>query len=102
MRNSAGHGRVQVRSRRSGSRSRAGHGDGFRAGQSPSGLASGKAFQFSKEGLAGFVAGTLSSSCVFSLKDSWRSRSKPSRPFSLGQSGACLILRIALQDALSE
>ena len=46
----------------------------------------------------GCYVGTSSTSGVFSLKDAWRSRSRPSRPFSQGQSG----LPDVLQDAMSE
>ena len=58
MGNSAKHERIQVPGRRRGSRSRVGHGDGLRAGQSPSGLVLSSAFQNPQENLASFVAGT--------------------------------------------
>ena len=49
----------------------------------------------------GCHAGTSSTSSVLSLKDAWRSRSRPSRPFSQDPKWSCLLLRV-LQDALIE
>ena len=42
----------------------------------------GDSLQFSENDFAGAIAGTSSTSGGFSLKDAWRSRSTPSRPFS--------------------
>ena len=63
-----------------------GPGESFRAGHSSSGMGVDNAF--SQEDIARVVRLFSSTSGVFSLKDAWRSRSRPSRPFSLGRSGA--------------
>ena len=47
-------------------------------------------------------AGTSNTSGGCSSEAVWRSRSRPSRPLSLGSKWSCLLLRIVLQDALSE
>ena len=50
----------------------------------------GNAFQDFHQDFAGAIAGTSSTNGEYSLKDVWRSRSRPSRPLSLDRSGvAC-------------
>ena len=78
--------------------------EGTRAGQLLCGLGLGDAFRFPKKDLASAVRFAVISSTrgVYSSKGMQRSRSSPSRPSCQGSKWSCLLLRIVLQDALSE
>ena len=76
-----------------------GSGETFRAGQSSSGV--GVSMYFPRK-IWGGAMRILRASAACSLKDAWRSRSRPSQPSSLFQSGCCLLLRIVLQGRLDE
>ena len=65
-------------------------GKSLRAGQSSSGVGVGLRIPIFPGKYCGCHAGTWSTSAEYSLKDVWRSRSIPSRLFSLDKSGvAC-------------
>ena len=76
--------------------------EGLGKGQSSCGVGLSDALQPHKENLAGAFVGTSSTTRECSSKDVWRSRSRPSRLSCQGPKWSCLLLRTALQDALSE
>ena len=77
-------------------------GESFRAGQSSSGLGVGDAFQIFHEDFAGATRALSSTSGEVGSKDVRRIRSRPITAILPGSKWSCLLLRIVLQDALSD